>query len=102
MEELHTARICTRAEHGSEARRVPMDLTRRGEKLVTKRVFRRDSSVCDVDMSAAALQLADQVQCENARVAEGLKRHDPQLLDELILQYQHRLLRYLLYLTGRS
>jgi RNA polymerase sigma-70 factor (ECF subfamily) len=77
-----------------------MDLTRRVEKLVTKRVFRRDSSVCDVDMSAAALQLADQVQCENARVAEGLKRHDPQLLDELILQYQHRLLRYLLYLTG--
>ncbi len=77
-----------------------MDLTRRVEKLVTKRVFRRDSSVCDVDMSAAALQLAGQVQCENARVAEGLKRHDPQLLDELILQYQHRLLRYLLYLTG--
>jgi len=77
-----------------------MDLTRRVEKLVTKRVFRRDSTVCDVDMSAAALQLADQVQCENARVAEGLKRHDPQLLDELILQYQHRLLRYLLYLTG--
>jgi RNA polymerase sigma-70 factor (ECF subfamily) len=51
-------------------------------------------------MSAAALQLADQVQCENARVAEGLKRGDPLLLDELILQYQHRLLRYLLYLTG--
>ncbi len=77
-----------------------MDLTHRVEKLVTKRVFRRHSSVCEVDMSAAALQLADQVQCENARVAEGLKRGDPLLLDELILQYQHRLLRYLLYLTG--
>jgi RNA polymerase sigma-70 factor (ECF subfamily) len=51
-------------------------------------------------MSAAALQLVEQVQRENARVAEGLKRHDPQLLDELILLYQHRLLRYLLYLTG--
>lgn len=51
-------------------------------------------------MSAAALQLADQIRSENARVAEGLKRHDTQLLDELILQYQHRLLRYLLYLTG--
>jgi RNA polymerase sigma-70 factor, ECF subfamily len=51
-------------------------------------------------MSAAALQFADQVRRENARVAEGLKRHDTELLDELILQYQHRLLRYLLYLTG--
>jgi RNA polymerase sigma-70 factor (ECF subfamily) len=51
-------------------------------------------------MSAATLQLAEQVQRENARVVEGLKRQDPALLDELILQYQHRLLRYLLYLTG--
>ena len=51
-------------------------------------------------MSAAVLQLAEQVRRENVRVADGLKRGDPQLLDELILQYQHRLLRYLLYLTG--
>jgi RNA polymerase sigma-70 factor (ECF subfamily) len=29
-----------------------------------------------------------------------LKRQDPGLLDELIVRYQHRLLRYLLYLTG--
>ena len=29
-----------------------------------------------------------------------MKRHDPELLDQLIVQYQHRLLRYLLYLTG--
>ena len=77
-----------------------MDLSRKLEKLVTTSVFHPQSSVSVVDMSAAVLQLADQVRCENARVAEGLKRHDPQLLDELILQYQHRLLRYLLYLTG--
>jgi RNA polymerase sigma-70 factor (ECF subfamily) len=77
-----------------------MDATRKLEKLVTKSVFRRASPVCEIDMSAAAIQLADQVRSENARVAEGLKRHDTQLLDELILQYQHRLLRYLLYLTG--
>lgn len=51
-------------------------------------------------MSAGALQLAEQVRHENARVAEGLKKHDPQVLDELIVLYQHRLLRYLLYLTG--
>jgi RNA polymerase sigma-70 factor, ECF subfamily len=77
-----------------------MDLTQKFEKLVTNSVFRRPSSVCEIDMSAAALQLVEQVQSENARVAEGLKRHDAQLLDELILQYQHRLLRYLLYLTS--
>jgi len=77
-----------------------VDLTRNLEKLVRNSVFRTDSPVSAVDMSAATLQLAEQIQRENARVAEGLKRHDAQLLDELILQYQHRLLRYLLYLTG--
>ena len=77
-----------------------MDLTRRVEKLVTTSVFRPASFVSENDMSTAALQLADVVRRDNARVIEGLKRHDPQLLDELILQYQHRLLRYLLHLTG--
>ncbi len=77
-----------------------MDVTQKLEKPVIRGVFRGASRVCPSDMSAAALQLADQVQCENTRVAEGLKRHDPQLLDRLILEYQHRLLRYLLYLTG--
>jgi RNA polymerase sigma-70 factor, ECF subfamily len=77
-----------------------MDLTVKMEKLVQGSVFRRDSSVSEIDMNAATLQLAEQVRRENARVAEGLKRHDAQLLDELIVAYQHRLLRYLLYLTG--
>ncbi len=36
----------------------------------------------------------------NAEIAERLKRQDPLLLDQLIVEYQHRLLRYLLYLTG--
>jgi RNA polymerase sigma-70 factor (ECF subfamily) len=36
----------------------------------------------------------------NAAIAERLKRRDPLLLDQLIVEYQHRLLRYLLYLTG--
>lgn len=42
----------------------------------------------------------DQVRLENLAVAEGLKRQTAGLLDELIVRYQHRLLRYLLYLTG--
>lgn len=33
-------------------------------------------------------------------LAEGLKRRDPELLDQLIEQYQDRLFRYLLYLTS--
>jgi RNA polymerase sigma-70 factor, ECF subfamily len=77
-----------------------MDLSSKLEKLVATSVFRRQEFVSETDMSTAALQLAQEVQRENALVAEGLKRHDPKVLDELILQYQHRLLRYLLFLTG--
>jgi RNA polymerase sigma-70 factor (ECF subfamily) len=33
-------------------------------------------------------------------IARGLRRRDPNLLDRLIEQYQHRLLRYLFYLSG--
>jgi RNA polymerase sigma-70 factor, ECF subfamily len=33
-------------------------------------------------------------------LAEGLKRRNPDVLDQLIEQYQFRLFRYLLYLTG--
>jgi RNA polymerase sigma-70 factor, ECF subfamily len=42
----------------------------------------------------------EQARRENLAVAQGLKRQDAGLLDELIVRYQHRLLRYLLYLTG--
>jgi RNA polymerase sigma-70 factor (ECF subfamily) len=49
-------------------------------------------------LSAAA---AKQVQRENAAIARGLKRQDPELLDRLIETYQHRLMRYLMFLTGK-
>ena len=42
----------------------------------------------------------EQVRQESLAVSAGLKRQDVGLLDELIVRYQHRLLRYLLYLTG--
>jgi RNA polymerase sigma-70 factor (ECF subfamily) len=48
-------------------------------------------------VSAADDELSRQ---ENLAVAQGLKRQEAGLLDELIVRYQHRLLRYLLYLTG--
>jgi RNA polymerase sigma-70 factor (ECF subfamily) len=49
-----------------------------------------------------ATQAEEQVREENLAVAEGLKRQDAGLLDQLIVRYQHRLLRYLLFLTGNS
>ena len=63
-------------------------------------VFAPAACVSDIERSSAAIQLAAEAQRENSAVAEGLKRHDPELLDTLILRYQHRLLRYLLYLTS--
>jgi RNA polymerase sigma-70 factor (ECF subfamily) len=40
------------------------------------------------------------METEEARIARALHRRDPDVLDALIAQYQHRLLRYLLHLTG--
>jgi RNA polymerase sigma-70 factor (ECF subfamily) len=42
----------------------------------------------------------EQVRQENVAISAGLKRQDAGLLDNLIVLYQHRLMRYLLYLTG--
>jgi RNA polymerase sigma-70 factor (ECF subfamily) len=70
------------------------------QNLLSKRVFGKTSDVSTVGMSTVSLTLTAQSRQENALIAQGLKRHDAGLLDELIVQYQHRLLRYLLYLTG--
>jgi len=56
-------------------------------------------------MRAATLPLSaavvEQNERENVAIAQGLKQQDPELIDQLIELYQHRLLRYLLFLTGR-
>jgi RNA polymerase sigma-70 factor (ECF subfamily) len=49
---------------------------------------------------SSAARLEDEVRQESLAVSAGLKRQDAGLLDELIVRYQHRLLRYLLYLTS--
>lgn len=51
-------------------------------------------------MNAAALYFVNGMESETSAIARGLRRRDPDLLDRLIEQYQHRLLRYLIYLTG--
>jgi RNA polymerase sigma-70 factor, ECF subfamily len=77
-----------------------MTIAGKVKKVIAKGVFGELSHVCEHGMSAASLTLTDRSQSENILVAQGLKRHDPELLDQLIVLYQHRLLRYLLYLTG--
>lgn len=68
-------------------------------KLFSRSDFPMDRRVSISAMNSASLAL-EESRRENVRVAEGLRRQDPGLLDRLIVQYQHRLLRYLLYLTG--
>lgn len=44
-------------------------------------------------------EAAREIEGENLAIARGLKRGDPELLDQLIGTYQHRLMRYLMFLT---
>jgi RNA polymerase sigma-70 factor (ECF subfamily) len=55
------------------------------------------SSVAAPQVSAAQQEAVHQ---ENLAIAAGLKHQEAGLLDELIVRYQHRLLRYLLFLTS--
>jgi RNA polymerase sigma-70 factor (ECF subfamily) len=48
----------------------------------------------------AASAEQEAIRQENLAIATGLKHQEAGLLDQLIVRYQHRLLRYLLYLTG--
>jgi len=51
-------------------------------------------------MNAAIFYFVNGMESDASVIARGLRRRDPDLLDRLIEQYQHRLLRYLTYLTG--
>jgi RNA polymerase sigma-70 factor, ECF subfamily len=51
-------------------------------------------------MNALAYCFVNVMESETSAIARGLRRRDPDLLDRLIEQYQHRLLRYLIYLSG--
>jgi RNA polymerase sigma-70 factor, ECF subfamily len=76
----------------------------RREKNGADRDFSVQSGVSTTMRSSAmaiSVEQAEQGQRENAAIAHGLKRQDPELLDHLIELYQHRLLRYLLFLTGK-
>ena len=81
-----------------------MRLLTRKEKSGGDRDFSQKGRVAKSMGSAAiaiSMEQAEQSQRENAAIAHGLKNHDTELLDHLIELYQHRLLRYLLFLTGK-
>jgi RNA polymerase sigma-70 factor (ECF subfamily) len=74
-------------------------------KAMKDRVLPQLSLVKEGEGSALAQGIALPVTTEaqheeNLAIARGLKQRDVELLDTLILTYQHRLFRYLLYLTG--
>jgi RNA polymerase sigma-70 factor, ECF subfamily len=51
-------------------------------------------------MNTIAYCFLNAMESESSAIARGLRRRDPDLLDRLIEQYQHRLFRYLIYLSG--
>ena len=52
-------------------------------------------------MSAFPMTLITTAETETAKIARGFRERDMELLADLVERYQHRLVRYLLYLTGR-
>lgn len=58
------------------------------------------ASVQSLFAQSPATAQEEAVRQESLAIATGLKHQEAGLLDELIVRYQHRLLRYLLYLTS--
>jgi len=52
-------------------------------------------------MLALPMTLNTTAETETAKIARGLRERDMELLADLVERCQHRLVRYLLYLTGR-
>jgi RNA polymerase sigma-70 factor (ECF subfamily) len=52
-------------------------------------------------MSALPMTLNTTAETETAKIARGLRDRDTEILADLVERCHHRLLRYLLYLTGR-
>src|SRR5579863_569630 len=58
------------------------------------------ASVQSLFAPSSSIAQDEAVRQENLAIAARLKQQEAGLLDELIVRYQHRLLRYLLFLTG--
>ncbi len=75
-------------------------LSARCVRLSPPCIFLMSSPVYPVSMNTAAYYFVMGMESETSTIARGLRRRDPDVLDRLIEQYQHRLLRYLVYLAG--
>ncbi|MGB6111124.1 MAG: sigma-70 family RNA polymerase sigma factor, partial [Acidobacteriaceae bacterium] len=74
------------------------------EYPLAHRVFLDRADVSSKETMAAthtaALVDTQQAQAANAEIVVALRRHDPEMMEQLIERYQHRLFRYLLFLVG--
>lgn len=74
------------------------------ENPLSHRVFLGPADVSTKEtmpfMQANALVDAQQSTAANAEIVVALRRHDPDMMEQLIERYQHRLFRYLLFLVG--
>src|SRR5580704_1424334 len=52
-------------------------------------------------MPVDAMPMHEASERETQRIARGLREGDPALIGEMVDRYQYRLVRYLIYLTGR-
>src|ERR1700685_1296480 len=53
-----------------------------------------------VDAARSTFLFSPVMADDRKTLIQGLRQRDPELLDRLIEEYQHRLYRYLVYLTG--
>jgi RNA polymerase sigma-70 factor (ECF subfamily) len=60
------------------------------------------SALAAAQVSVSPVRFAGLMTDDTQSLAFGLRRRDPELLDLLIEQFQHRLFRYLLFLTGNQ
>src|SRR5260370_215639 len=62
----------------------------------------RSSLFASLAMPGTTLLFSTLMSDDAKSIARGLQRRDPDLLDRLIEQYQYRLFRYLVYVTGNK
>jgi RNA polymerase sigma-70 factor (ECF subfamily) len=86
--------------HGCDREISQIRASANGENVSMLCIFLTGWPVYPSSMSAIAYYFTS-METEASAIARGLRRRDPDVLDGLIEQYQHRLLRYLVYLCGK-
>jgi RNA polymerase sigma-70 factor, ECF subfamily len=76
----------------------------RGSASAGSQVFaaRRGPGISAALNASTSLLFSTLMADETKSLAQGLRQRDPELLDRLIEQYQYRLFRYLVYITGNQ